>query len=153
MSGSPMKLILTQEVSGLGSPGDVVEVAGGYGRNYLVPRGFAMRWSRGAEKQIDLIKRARAAREIRSVDDARTAAERLRGMRVKLTTRAGSGGRLFGSVSTSDIAAAVKSAGGPELDRRKIEIGNPIKTVGAHQVAVRLHPEVSATLEVEIIGA
>jgi large subunit ribosomal protein L9 len=152
MSGSPMKLILTQEVSGLGSPGDVVEVAGGYGRNYLVPRGYAMRWTRGAEKQIELIKRARAAREIRSTEDARAAAARLSGLRVKLQTRAGSGGRLFGSVSTSDIAAAVKNAGGPELDRRKIEIGNPIKTVGAHQVAVRLHPEVSATIEVEIVG-
>jgi large subunit ribosomal protein L9 len=153
MSGSPMKLILTQEVSGLGAPGDVVEVAGGYGRNYLVPRGLAMRWSRGAEKQIELIKRARAAREIRSVEDARAAAERLASLRVRLSSRAGSGGRLFGSVSTSDIAAAVKDAGGPELDRRKIEIGNPIRTIGAHQVAVRLHPEVSATLEVEIVGA
>jgi large subunit ribosomal protein L9 len=153
MSGSPMKLILTQEVSGLGAPGDVVEVAGGYGRNYLVPRGLAMRWSRGAEKQIELIKRARAAREIRSAEDAKATAERLSGLRVRLQTRAGSGGRLFGSISTSDIAAAVKAAGGPELDRRKIEIGNPIKTVGAHQVAVRLHPEVSATLEVEVIGA
>jgi large subunit ribosomal protein L9 len=153
MSGSPMKLILTQEVSGLGSPGDVVDVAGGYGRNYLVPRGFAMRWSRGAEKQIDLIKRARSAREIRSVDDAKLAADKLRSMRVKLHTRAGSGGRLFGSVSTTDIATAVKNAGGPELDRRKIEIGNPIKTVGSHQVAVRLHPEVSATLDVEVIGS
>ena len=152
MSGSPMKLILTQEVSGLGAPGDVVEVAGGYGRNYLVPRGLAMRWSRGAEKQIELIKRARAAREIRSVEDARATAERLAGLRVRMQTRAGSGGRLFGSISTSDIAAAVRNAGGPELDRRKIEIGNPIKTVGAHQVAVRLHPDVSATLEVEIVG-
>jgi large subunit ribosomal protein L9 len=153
MSGSPMKLILTQEVSGLGSPGDVVEVAGGYGRNYLVPRGFAMRWTRGAEKQIELIKRARSAREIRSADDAKAAAERLRGMRVRLHTKAGSGGRLFGSVSPSDIAAAVKNAGGPELDRRKIEIANPIKTVGSHHVSVRLHPEVSATLDVEVIGS
>ena len=153
MSGSPMKLILTQEVSGLGAPGDVVEVAGGYGRNYLVPRGLAMRWSRGAEKQIELIKRARAAREIRSEEDAKAAAERLAGLRVRMQTRAGSGGRLFGSISTSDIAAAVKEAGGPELDRRKIEISNPIKTVGAHQVAVRLHPEVSATVEVEVVGA
>jgi large subunit ribosomal protein L9 len=153
MSGSPMKLILTQEVSGLGAPGDVVEVAGGYGRNYLVPRGLAMRWSRGAEKQIESIKRARAAREIRSVEDAKVAAERLAGLRVRLQTRAGSGGRLFGSISTADIAAAVKNAGGPELDRRKIEVGNPIKTIGAHQVAVRLHPEVSATVEVEVVGA
>ncbi len=152
MSGSPMKLILTQEVSGLGAPGDVVEVAGGYGRNYLVPRGLAMRWSRGAEKQIELIKRARAAREIRSVDDAKAAAGRLAGLHVRMQTRAGSGGRLFGSISTADIAAAVKDAGGPDLDRRKIEIGNPIKTIGAHQVAVRLHPEVSATLEVEVVG-
>ncbi|MGO8883704.1 MAG: 50S ribosomal protein L9 [Streptosporangiaceae bacterium] len=148
-----MKLILTQEVSGLGAPGDVVEVAGGYGRNYLVPRGLAMRWTRGAEKQIDLIKRARSAREIRGLDDARDAANRLASLTVRLQTRAGSGGRLFGSVSTSDIAAAVKAAGGPELDRRKIEVANPIKTVGAHQVAVRLHPEVRATLEVEVAGA
>jgi|SRR5499426_1553280 len=152
MSGSPMKLILTQEVSGLGAPGDVVEVAGGYGRNYLVPRGLAMRWSRGAQKQIDSIKRARAAREIRSVDDARVAAERLSGLRVRLQKRAGSGGRLFGSISTADIAAAVVEAGGPDLDRRKIEMGNPIKTIGAHQVAVRLHPEVSATVEVMVVG-
>ena len=153
MSGSPMKLILTQEVSDLGAPGDVVEVAGGYGRNYLVPRGLAMRWSRGAEKQIESIKRARSAREIRSVEDARIAAERLAGLRVRMQTRAGSGGRLFGSISTAEIAAAVKNAGGPDLDRRKIEIGNPIKTIGAHQVAVRLHPEVSATVEVEVVGA
>lgn len=153
MSGTPMKLILTQEVSGLGAPGDVVEVAAGYGRNYLVPRGLAMRWTRGAEKQIDLIKRARVAREIRSAEDARLAAGLLRDLRIRLQTRAGAGGRLFGSVSTADIAAAVKNAGGPELDRRKIEVGNPIKTVGSHQVAVRLHPEVSATLEIEVVGA
>ncbi len=153
MSGTPMKLILTQEVSGLGAPGDVVEVASGYGRNYLVPRGLAMPWSRGAQKQIDQIKRARSAREIRSVEDAKEAAERLAGLRVKLAVRAGGGGRLFGSVSTADIAAAVAAAGGPDLDRRKIELGNPIKTVGAHQVKVRLHNEVGATLEVEVVPA
>jgi large subunit ribosomal protein L9 len=153
MSRTPMKLILTQEVSGLGTPGDVVEVAGGYGRNYLVPRGLAMRWSRGAEKQIELIKRARSTREIKGLDDAREAAGRLASLRIRLQTRAGGGGRLFGSVSPADIAAAVRNAGGPELDRRKIEIENPIKTVGAHQVSVRLHPEVRATLEIEIVGS
>jgi large subunit ribosomal protein L9 len=153
MSRTPMKLILTQEVTGLGGPGDVVEVAGGYGRNYLVPRGLAMRWTRGAEKQVDLIKRARATRDIRGLDDAKAAAGRLAGLRVRLATRAGNTGRLFGSVSPSDIADAVRAAGGPELDRRRIEIPNPIKTVGAHQVRVRLHPEVTATLEVEIVGS
>ena len=153
MSGTPMKLILTQEVTGLGAPGDVVEVAGGYGRNYLVPRGLAMRWTRGAEKQIELIQRARSARDIRGLDDAREAANRLARSQVRLSTRAGSGGRLFGSVSPADIAAAVQAAGGPELDRRRIEIKNPIRTVGAHQVSVRLHPEVTATLDVEVVGA
>ncbi len=153
MSGMAMKLILTQEVTGLGAPGDVVEVAGGYGRNYLVPRGLAMRWTRGAEKQIDLIKRARSAREIRSLDDARNAASRLSGLTVRLQTRAGTGGRLFGSVSPADIATAVLAAGGPQLDKRKIEIGNPIKTVGAHAVSVRLHPEVRATVSLEVAGA
>jgi large subunit ribosomal protein L9 len=152
MSGTPMKLILTQEVSGLGAPGDVVEVAGGYGRNYLVPRGLAMRWTRGAEKQIELIQRARSAREIRGLGDAREAASRLASLQVRLPARAGGGGRLFGSVSPADIAAAVKAAGGPELDRRRIEIKNPIRTVGAHQVSVRLHPEVTATLDVEVVG-
>ncbi len=153
MSRTPMKLILTNEVTGLGGPGDVVEVAGGYGRNYLVPRGLAMRWTRGAEKQIELIKRARAARDIRGLDDAREAAKRLSGTTVRLRVRAGASGRLFGSVSPSDIADAVRAAGGPELDRRRIEVATPIRTVGSHQVTVRLHPEVNATLDVEVAAS
>jgi large subunit ribosomal protein L9 len=153
MSGKPMKLILTQEVTGIGTPGDVIEVKAGYGRNYLVPRGLAMPWTRGSEKQIDMIKRARSAREIRSLDDAKEAATRLGSLKVRLQTRAGTGGRLFGSISTADIAAAVKRAGGPDLDKRKIEVKNPIKTVGSHQVAVKLHPEVSAKLDIEVSGS
>ena len=120
-----MKLILTNEVTGLGEPGDVVEVKGGYGRNYLIPRGLAMRWTRGAEKQIELIRRARSAREIRSQDDAKAAAGTLSGLTVRIRVRAGAQGRLFGSVSSSDIADAVRAAGGPELDRRRIEICQP----------------------------
>ena len=153
MSGMPMKLILTQEVTGLGEPGDVVEVKAGYGRNYLVPRGVAMRWTRGGEKQIELIRRARSAREIRSLDDAKLAATKLASMTAQVRTRAGRGGRLFGAISTSDVADAVQAAGGPALDKRKIEVGNPIKTLGTHQVSVRLHPEVSATLNVEVSAA
>jgi large subunit ribosomal protein L9 len=153
MSRTPMKLILTQEVTGLGAPGDVVEVAGGYGRNYLVPRGLAMRWTRGAEKQIDLIKRARASRDIRGLDDARAAASALADLKVRLTVRSGGTGRLFGSVGPADIADAVRAAGGPALDKRRIEVRTPIKTVGSHQVTVRLHPEVSATLDIEVTGS
>ena len=147
-----MKLILTNEVTGLGEPGDVVEVKGGYGRNYLIPRGLAMRWTRGAEKQIELIRRARSARDIRGLDDARVAAGELSALTVRIRVRAGAAGRLFGSVSASDIADAVRASGGPVLDRRRIEIANPIRTVGRHQVTVRLHPEVSATLEVDVAG-
>jgi large subunit ribosomal protein L9 len=145
-----MKLILTHEVSGLGAPGDVVDVAAGYGRNYLIPRGFAMRWTRGAEKEIDLIKRARSVREIRGLDDAKSVAGQLGSLTVRLRRRAGQNGRLFGSVGSSDIAEAVKAAGGPELDRRRIEVTDPIKTLGQHQVKVRLHPEVSATVSIDI---
>jgi large subunit ribosomal protein L9 len=150
MSRTPMKLILTQEVSGLGAPGDVVDVAAGYGRNYLIPRGFAIHWTRGAEKQVDLIKRARSVREIRTLADAQAVASQLQRLKVRIKVRAGENGRLFGSVGPADIAAAVKSAGGPELDRRRIEVPDPIKTTGSHNVKVRLHPEVSAAVAIEV---
>jgi large subunit ribosomal protein L9 len=147
-----MKLILTQEVTGLGAPGDVVEVKDGYGRNYLLPRGYAMMWSRGGERQIESIRKARAAREIASIEQAEAVRGDLEKLKVRLQTRAGGGGRLFGAVKPADIVRAVKAAGGPELDRRRIELTNPIKTVGAHQVTVRLHSEVSAKIELEVVG-
>ncbi len=150
---SRMKLILTQEVGGLGAPGDVVDVAAGYGRNYLLPRGFAISWTRGGEKQVDLIKRARSAREIRTLDDAQAVAGRLQRLTVRLRRRAGSNGRLFGSVGATDIAEAVLAAGGPELDRRKIFVSDPIKAAGTYKVQVRLHPEVTASVGIEITGA
>ncbi|MDQ1624587.1 MAG: large subunit ribosomal protein [Actinomycetota bacterium] len=148
-----MKLILTQEVAGLGAPGDVVEVKDGYGRNYLVPRGAAMRWTRGAEKQVASIRRGRDVREIADLGSAQAAKGRLEGLQVTLPVKAGESGRLFGSVTGADIVAAVAKAGGPEVDKRRIEIGSPIKTVGAHQVTVRLHPEVAATVSLDVVGA
>jgi large subunit ribosomal protein L9 len=148
-----MKLILTQEVGGLGAPGDVVDVASGYGRNYLIPRGFAMLWTRGAEKQIELIKRARSAREVRGVEDARVIAGELEELHVRMRRRAGGNGRLFGSVGPADIAEAVREAGGPVLDRRRIEVRDPIKTIGSHQVRVRLHPEVTAWVDIDIVAS
>ncbi|GAA0940320.1 50S ribosomal protein L9 [Actinocorallia libanotica] len=145
-----MKLILTQQVAGLGAPGDVVEVKDGYGRNYLVPRGFAIQWSKGAEKQIAVIKKARAAREIATLDQAKEVADSLKGLKVVVKAQSGKSGRLFGAVTAGDIAEAVKTAGGPDLDKRRIEITNPIKTTGAHQVTVRLHPEVSGTVSLNV---
>jgi large subunit ribosomal protein L9 len=146
-----MKIILTQEVSGLGTPGDVVEVKDGYGRNYLLPRGYAIRWTRGAEKEVVSIRRARAAREIRDLDQANEVATRLSSLDVRLAARAGSGGRLFGSITPGEIVDAVKAAGGPPLDRRRLELTAPIKTTGSHKVRVRLHPEVIATFDVAVL--
>ena len=148
-----MKLILTQEVGGLGAPGDVVDVAAGYGRNYLLPRGFAMSWTRGGEKQVELIKRARAARDIRTIEDAQSVAGQLQRLTVQVKRRAGSNGRLFGSVGSSDIAIALREAGGPEIDRRTIVVPDPIKSAGEYRVQVRLHPDVTASVNVEVSGA
>jgi large subunit ribosomal protein L9 len=148
-----MKLILTQEVPGLGAAGDVVEVKDGYGRNYLMPRGFAMPWTRGGEKQLQAIRRARTVREITDLDTAREVKNRLEAEPVRLPARAGSTGRLFGAVTPTDIAAAVSRAGGPSVDKRRIEVGNPIKTIGAHTVTVRLHPEVAATVQLEVVAS
>ena len=145
-----MKLILTQEVAGLGGPGDIVEVKDGYGRNYLVPRGYGITWTRGGEKQVASIQRARSSRESRDVDSASALKAQLEALSVKLTARAGDSGRLFGAITPTDIVDAVKAAGGPELDRRRVEISAPIKSVGSHIVAVRVHPEVSANISLEI---
>jgi large subunit ribosomal protein L9 len=148
-----MKLILTSEVDGLGAPGDVVEVKDGYGRNYLVPQGLAMRATRGAEKQVTSIKRAREVREVRDLGHAQEIKSQLEALSVLMPTRAGAGGRLFGSVTAGDIADAVKSSGGPVLDKRRIELAAPIKTVGKHQIVVRIHPEVAAKVSVEVTPA
>jgi large subunit ribosomal protein L9 len=146
-----MKVILTQEVSGLGSPGDVVEVKDGYGRNYLLPQGFGIRWTKGAESQVTSIKRARDAREIRDLGQANEVKARLEGLKVNLSARAGEGGRLFGSVTASEVVDAVKAAGGPSLDRRRLELPGHIKAIGAYPVRVRLHPEVTATFDLSVI--
>jgi len=148
-----MKLILTQEVSGLGGPGDVVEVKDGYGRNFLVPRGLATPWTKGGEKQVAQIKRGRDVREVRDRDHANQIKGELAALAVRLPVRAGETGRLFGSVTVADITAAVEASGGPSLDKRRVQIGSPIKTVGTHRVVVRLHPEVDAPLDVEVVAS
>ncbi|GLZ01473.1 50S ribosomal protein L9 [Actinoplanes sp. NBRC 103695] len=148
-----MKIILTQEVTGLGSPGDIVEVKDGYGRNYLLPQSFAMRWTKGAEKQVTVIKRAREAREIRDLGHATEVKDQLAGLKVSLSARSGNGGRLFGSITPAEIVDAVKAAGGPALDRRRLELPGQIKTTGQHNVKIRLHPEVTATFPVTVLGA
>ncbi len=155
-----MKIILNADVPNLGGPGDLVEVKDGYARNYLLPRKLAIMATRGAEKQVATIRRAQQVRQIRSLDHAREIAERLTGLGpVTVSAKAapqssGQGtGKLFGSVTPSDVAAAVRSAGGPSLDKRAVELGRTIKSTGNYDVTVRLHPEVSVTLPVEVTPA
>ena len=148
-----MKLILTAPVDKLGLAGDVVEVKDGYGRNYLVPRGFAMAWTRGAEKQIEGIKRARDAKEIRGVDHAQQVRAQLEDLTIELGVRAGDSGRLFGAVTPADVASAIKKAGGPAVDKRSVEIAKPIKTLGTHTVGVKLHEAVTAHVPVSVVAA
>jgi large subunit ribosomal protein L9 len=148
-----MKIILTQEVSGLGTPGDIVEVKDGYGRNYLLPQGFAISWTKGAEKQVATIKRVRDAREIRDLGHANEVKAQLEALTVKLGARAGEGGRLFGSVTPVEIVAAVKAAGGPSLDRRRVELTGHIKALGSYPVQVKLHPEVTAKFSVNVVSS
>ncbi len=147
-----MKIILTQDVENLGGPGDIVEVKDGYGRNYLVPRGYAIRWTRGAEKQITQIKRARGAREIRSREHADEVRSQLEALTVNVSAKAGDSGKLFGSVTTSDIAAAIKAAGGPLVEKRAIEVDGHIKTLGDYPVRISLHPDVVATITVHVVS-
>ena len=147
-----MKLILTQEVSGLGTPGDVVEVKDGYGRNYLVPRGLAVAWTKGGEKQVTSIRKARFSREIKTLEEAQIVRQQLQSRTVTLTARAGTSGRLFGAVTTADVAEAVVAVGGPRVDRRKVELSQPIKSVGEYKVYVRLHPEVQAAMTVRVVA-
>ncbi|MFI6243549.1 50S ribosomal protein L9 [Micromonospora sp. NPDC050795] len=146
-----MKIILTQEVSGLGAPGDIVEVKNGYGRNYLLPQGFAIVWTKGAEKQVTVIKRARGAREIRDLDHANEVKAQLEGLKVNLKVRAGDGGRLFGSVTPAEIVDAVKTASGPVLDRRRLEVPGHIKSTGTYPVKIKLHPEVTASFNLNVV--
>ena len=145
-----MKLILTQEVTGVGAPGDVVEVKDGYGRNFLIPRGFGIRWTKGGEKTIESIKAARTSREVRDLDHAKEIKAKLEGSSFDLPVRAGEGGRLFGAVTVTDIASAISEAGAT-VDKRKIIVGNPIKSLGSHQVTVKVHDDVDATVNLNVV--
>ncbi len=145
-----MKLILTQEVSGLGAPGDVVDVKPGFGRNYLLPQGLATSWTKGGEKQVTQIKRARGKRAVRDREHALEIKAALESKPVVISARAGGEGRLFGSVTVTDIAEAIHI---PGVDKRKIVLGSPIKLVGKHSVSIRLHPEVVADVTLDVRGA
>ena len=145
-----MKLILTHEVTNLGAPGDIVDVKDGYGRKFLLPRNFAISWTKGGAKQVESIKAARDAHAVHDLEEAQSIKGNLEANPINVPVRAGTGGRLFGAVTVSDIAEAL-AAVGAKVDKRRIEVGNPIKSLGAHTVSVRVHPEVSAQVKLNVV--
>lgn len=145
------KVILTNEVQGLGSAGDVVEVKNGYARNYLLPRGFAVAWSRGGEAEVAAIRRAREARAIASLEDAKALKEKLEAEKIRVQVKTGTGGRLFGSVKNAAVAEAVSAQGIGDIDKRKITLPT-IKTTGEYEATIHLHEEVDATVTIQVIS-
>jgi large subunit ribosomal protein L9 len=145
-----MRIILQREVGKLGVPGDVVNVADGYARNYLVPRGLAIPASKGAVRHAETLKRAHEDRLAKARTEAEALAERISGSPIKVKVKAGEGGRLFGSVTAGDLAEELERQTGEAVDRRMVHLDEPIRSVGVHEVRVHLHPEVNATISVEI---
>jgi large subunit ribosomal protein L9 len=146
------KLIITHEVTGLGTPGDVVEVKNGYARNYLIPQGYAVAWTRGGQKQVDSIKAARVSREHATLEEAQDLKARLQATKVKLTKTAGLGGRLFGSIKPVHVAEAVTAAGLGDIDKRMVEIPTAIKIVGDHEATIRLRDDIVATITLQVVA-
>ncbi|ALG86392.1 50S ribosomal protein L9 [Gordonia phthalatica] len=149
-----MKLILTAAVENLGEAGDTVEVRDGYGRNYLLPRGLAIVATRGALKQVDGIRRSQEARAVRDLDHANEIKQALEGLEnVSLTVKTQNSGKLFGSVSAADVANAIRTAGGPAVDKRNVELPKGhIKALGEYPVIVKLHPKVEAKLSLAVVS-
>ncbi|HHV07340.1 MAG TPA: 50S ribosomal protein L9 [Firmicutes bacterium] len=147
-----MKVILQQDVPRLGKQGDVVEVNDGYARNYLLPRQLAKEATAGRLKEVERRRKSQASKEARAEKEARALAERLSGEAVVITARAGEGGRLFGSVTNQDIAAAIKKRFKLNIDRRKIELKEPLKALGEHNVTLRLFTNVTCEIKVQVVS-
>jgi large subunit ribosomal protein L9 len=148
-----VQIVLRSDVGGVGKKGDILDVADGYARNYLIPRGVAFRASAGVTAQAQAMRRSRDLRDAKDRESAEAVARKLVPMVIKLPVKSGPGGRLFGSVTVSDVADAVAAQAGIELDRRRLRTDEPIKTVGTHEVAVKLHSDVEFRLNVEVVPA
>jgi len=146
-----VKVVLRDDVENIGRKGDLIEVTDGYARNFLVPRGLAMKATKGVVQQAEAMRRNREARDARDREAAQALADQLTGQRIELRARAGEGGRLFGSVTSADVADAVRAQTGVEVDRRKTQLAEPLKELGAVEVPVKLHADVEVTLTVDVV--
>jgi len=148
-----VKLILRADVDGVGKKGDICDVAAGYGRNFLIPKGLAMVASSGAEKQADSMRRSRDVKDAAARAAAQEVASTLVPAIITISAKAGGEGKLFGSVTTSDVADAIAAQTGLEVDRRQLHLDEPIRTTGTHTVAAKLHAEVEFPVTVEVSSA
>jgi ribosomal protein L9 len=147
-----MKIVLRDDVDKLGQKGDVVDVADGYARNFLVPRGLAIKAESGVVRQAEAMRRNRSAREQRDREAAQTLADRLTGKTVSVPARSGEGGKLFGSITAADIVAALQQQLGVELDRKRLGLEEPLKELGVVELPIRLHADVVATLTIDVVS-
>jgi large subunit ribosomal protein L9 len=147
-----VKVVLRDDIENVGRKGDLIEVTDGFARNYLVPRGLAMKATKGVVQQADAMRRNRDARDAREREAAQALADQLTGQRIELRARAGEGGRLFGSVTAADVVEAVRAQTGVELDRRKAQLADPLKELGAVEIPVKLHTDVEVTLTVDVVA-
>jgi large subunit ribosomal protein L9 len=148
-----VKVILRADVADVGKKGDIVEVSAGYARNYLVPKGMALKATDGNVQQATAMRRARDIRDAKDRGAAEEVASALVPKVITIPAKAGAEGRLFGSVTTTDVAAAVQDQTGIEVDRRKLHLDEPIKSLGTHLVPTRLHPDVEFAITVEVVNA
>ena len=146
-----MKVVLRDDVENIGRKGDQIEVTDGFARNFLVPRGLAMKATKGVVQQAEAMRRNREARDARDREAAQALADQLTGKRIELRARAGEGGRLFGSVTSADVADAVRAQTGVEVDRRKTQLAEPLKELGVVEVPVKLHADVEVSLTVDVV--
>ena len=148
-----MKVILRDTVEGLGRKGDICDVAAGYARNFLVPRGLAIKATAGSAGQAEAMRRTEALRSAADRDDAERVAAVLAPAVITITAKAGEGGRLFGSVTTSDIVDAIEKQVGAVVDRRSLALESPLKDLGQHVITGSLHPDVEFSIIVEVAAA
>lgn len=146
-----VKVILKETVPNLGEKGDVIDVKPGYARNYLFPRGFAMEATKGNLKQVEYLQKVRAQERAREEAQLRQVAARIQGVEVSISARAGAGGKLFGSVTAQDVVEAIRAATGEEIDRRKVQLAEPLKSLGSREVTVRFAPGIEATVTVTVL--
>ncbi|NMB38456.1 MAG: 50S ribosomal protein L9 [Firmicutes bacterium] len=146
-----MKVILQKDLKNLGKEGDIVDVAEGYGRNYLLPRGLAVEATEGNIRQVKTEKQAQKQKKAREIEEAQVIAERINGQKLQISTTVGEGGKLFGSITNQEIAQRLKKQYKVEIDKRKIDLAEPIKSLGKYPITIRIHPKVRAEIIVDVV--